>query len=492
MVPGDKEERRYLEYFRGKTAPKFAGDYDPGFWDHLLLQIGHAEPAVRHAIVALASLHEVYSVHHRYKPGGDQYSLKQYNKSLAGLNRYISTAKNMSIDIVLICCVLFTTFESLRGDFDSAGQHLQGGLKILSNSGRVPRSSKVVYENLVPLFFRLRVQATPIIDADLTLDDPTTIATCLPKKFSSLVEARNTFYFIVSLVLNFCRANVLGLQDLEVQTGMPAKILLEQQAYYTSLLVQWQVGFDELHSRLSIIMDDKDRDAAILLQLHYTIVATMLDFTLIFSECNFDLLLPQFQKIVSLAKSSIEATDATGVFLQKKFLCVDMGITAPLFLVATKCRDPFLRREAAHLILFPGRECTWHTLGAAAIAKRVIAIEEEGLHRVNVAQDVPESSRICSIRPSKVDLATNQVKVVFRQNTKSRGTTSTLEEWLPWCDVPEWNGYHGAMYLNAVHFVGNSSGDTKAAKLTEPWESGKVGCTVARAEVGLHRDQIVV
>lgn len=147
-----------------------------------------------------------------------------------------------------------------------------------------------------------------------------------------------------------------------------------------------------------------------------------------------------------MAKSLIEAEDATRAFLKIKFMCVDISITAPLFFVATKCRDPFLRREAAHLILSPRRESTWHTLGAAAIAKRVIAIEEQGLHHVNVAQDVPESSRICSIRPSKIDVVTNRVKVVFDQKTKSGGNTSTLEEWLPWCDVPECGAFHRKQY----------------------------------------------
>ncbi|MCJ1428514.1 hypothetical protein MMC29_006424 [Sticta canariensis] len=442
MLPGDKEERRYLEYFRGNALPSFVGYYDPAFWGRFLLQVGHAEPAVRHAIVALASLHETYNGRTRYRPGSDQYCLKQYNKSLAGLNRYISTAKGMSIDIVLTCCVLFTSFESLRGDLDSAGQHLQSGLKILSKSIKDPQRSKVVHHNLLPLLVRLSVHARPIIDVDLTLDDPTTIATCLPKTFSSLSEARNTFYFIVSLVLNFCRAKALGLQNREVQSGKPAEPLLEQHLYYASLLEQWQVGFDDLHSRLSISMDGKDKNAAIFLKLYHTIVAAMLDLTLIYLECNFDLLLPQFQKIVSSAKSLIEATDATEAFFKGKFLCTDIGITAPLFYVATKCRDPFLRREAAHLILSPRRESTWHSLVASVIAKRVITIEEEGLHHVNVAQDVPESSRICSIRPSKIDVATNRVKVVFRQNTKSAGNTSTLEEWLPWCGVHDCGALH--------------------------------------------------
>ena len=125
VLPGDKEEQRCFAFFRGHTAPNF-GMYDAGFWDGLLLQISHTEPAVHHGVVALASLHEAYSRSTESKSGIDEYSLKQYNKSLGGLNRYISSAKDKSLEIVMICCILFTLFESFRGDYDSAGKHLQG------------------------------------------------------------------------------------------------------------------------------------------------------------------------------------------------------------------------------------------------------------------------------------------------------------------------------------------------------------------------------
>lgn len=110
-----------------------------------------------------------------------------------------------------------------------------------------------------------------------------------------------------------------------------------------------------------------------------------------------------------------------------------MGIIAPLFVVPTKCRDPDLRREAARLLPSRRREGPWDARVAATITERVIAIEEEGLPDVNVAQDVPESSRIFGIQLSKIDWATHQIKVVFYRNaTKSRGDICSLEETLTW------------------------------------------------------------
>ena len=74
---------------------------------------------------------------------------------------------------------------------------------------------------------------------------------------------------------------------------------------------------------------------AILLKPYPAAIATMLDYTLTFLECKSDRRFPKFQKIVSLAKSLIEATAETGMSPWNQILWVDMGFKAPLFFVAT-------------------------------------------------------------------------------------------------------------------------------------------------------------
>ena len=430
LLPGDREERRCFAFFRGHTVPTF-GLYDAGFWDGLLLQISHSEPAVHHAVVALGSLHELFSCGTQFQPGRDGYTLKQYNKSLGGLNRYISSAKNASLEIVMICCLLFILIESLRGDYDSAGKHLQSGLDILSSLPQDPQRMKVLHDDILPIFFKLRVQTRPFFDVESSLNYPlNTVAVCIPKRFSSLSEATNTLYTIINLVLDFCRFKMPALCKREVQSGKQAENLLEQHGYYVSLLEQWEARFDDLLLQLSISMDSKDKNGVILSKLHHATVATMLDFPLTDSLCNFDRLLPKFQRIVSLAKFLIEATEAAETLWVELWVC--NGIRAPLFFVATKCRDQSLRKEATRLISPPGRKSVWHSRAAAAIAKRVMEIEEERHSCISVAREVPEFLHIGSLRPTKVDLVSHQVKLVFQQNTKCGGDISTFEEVLKW------------------------------------------------------------
>lgn len=431
LLRGDQEERRYFDFFRSRTAPSFAGYFDASFWDHFVLQLSQAEPAVHHAVVALASLHEAFNDRTEYKVGSQQYSLSQYNKSLVGLNRYLSTGKERSVDIVMICCILFAAFESFRGDYDIAGQHLQSGLKILSSSRQDPLGSKSINDDIVPVFTRLCVQFKSMVPFDLALDDLTTGAVSVPKRFSSLGEARDTFHTIMTLVLDFAaKVEVLVVENREIQSQKQAEMVLEQQAHYRSMLERWQVGFDGFLSQLSRSMDSKDLSGAILLKMLHSTLTIILNLTSL--QCHFDRFLPWFQNIVSLAKSLIKAAEATRVSPGAHSLGLDMGIIAPLYFVATRCRDPLLRREATHLLSSPRREGPWDAPVAAIVAGRVIAIEEEGLPQVKAAQDVPESSRIYEVLPSKIDRAKSEVKLVFHQNAERRGQPYTFEERLRW------------------------------------------------------------
>lgn len=148
---------------------------------------------MHHAVVALASLHEAFNDSTECRPGSDWYGLNQYCKSLAGLNRHMSTTKYKSVDIVLICCVLFITFESLRGDYDTAGQNLQSGLKILSHPPQYQRSLKFIHDHMISVFVRLYVQLVSITDSNFTLNDHTAGGVYMPQRFSGLGEARNKF-----------------------------------------------------------------------------------------------------------------------------------------------------------------------------------------------------------------------------------------------------------------------------------------------------------
>lgn len=55
---GTYEERRCFEFFLTRTASQLSGFWDSDFWNCLILRATHHQPAIRHAVLALGSLHE--------------------------------------------------------------------------------------------------------------------------------------------------------------------------------------------------------------------------------------------------------------------------------------------------------------------------------------------------------------------------------------------------------------------------------------------------
>ena len=164
---GGGEERRCLDFFLNRTAIQLSGFWGSGFWDCLIIRATHHEPAIRHAVLALGSLHERFEAGDRsvVNPVWDKmeggFALKQYNQAIQQLIKPASEGQR-SIDVCLIACMLFACFEvsrcinlhhfaeamggrvlvtvkfwltvpkTLRGHHGSALSHIKSGVKILT------------------------------------------------------------------------------------------------------------------------------------------------------------------------------------------------------------------------------------------------------------------------------------------------------------------------------------------------------------------------
>jgi hypothetical protein len=104
-------EHRSYDFFRHYTLPRLAGSFASPIWSRLLLQAIYNEPAIRHAAVALGSLHEDFELRHSNSSNshGD-FPLKQYLKAIGHITAPNLTASKSS-DVYLISCVLFVCFE---------------------------------------------------------------------------------------------------------------------------------------------------------------------------------------------------------------------------------------------------------------------------------------------------------------------------------------------------------------------------------------------
>lgn len=77
----------------------------------------HRQPAIKHAVVALASLHErfekndssILSSNYDLAQGG--FALQQYNRAIAELTKPFTAGQQQALDVCLVACILFACFE---------------------------------------------------------------------------------------------------------------------------------------------------------------------------------------------------------------------------------------------------------------------------------------------------------------------------------------------------------------------------------------------
>ena len=114
---GTLTERRSFHFFRSRTAPQLAGYFVSEFWERLIPLSTHQQPAIRHAVIALAALHErfensddsILSSNYDIVQGG--FALQQYNRAIGYLIKPIAGAESQALDVYLVACILFACFE---------------------------------------------------------------------------------------------------------------------------------------------------------------------------------------------------------------------------------------------------------------------------------------------------------------------------------------------------------------------------------------------
>ena len=111
-------EQRLLYFFRTFTAPKLSGHFSPDFWERRVIQATDVEPAIRHAAIAIAAVHQDYVDWYQskvYDPSIQSFAFRQYTKAISYLYQLMST-QTQQLDITLTACILFISFDCLLGN----------------------------------------------------------------------------------------------------------------------------------------------------------------------------------------------------------------------------------------------------------------------------------------------------------------------------------------------------------------------------------------
>ena len=397
-LPGNGRERRSFHYFRDRTVPDLSGYFQSEFWDRLVLQFCHAEPAIRHALIALGAVHETFKISedHAARTGREEwnrrFSLQQYNKAIAKLRKHLLTKGHQSVEVALICCLLFVCFESLLGNHESALCHMESGLDILrswrarnvhspsSNIWSPSSESDIVEDHLIQVFCRLDMQATLLLDTRipqfLTIlpIDGNEATDFIPTRFASLTEARNVLDTIGNQLAYFI---ILNHPDPDRPPDSVPSTMITEQAKLDARLQEWSQAFDDLLKRTSTTMSIIELRGAILLKIHRKAMSLLLAAGESISERVFDKFTSAFAEITSLAECLLKSTGDTRSSARSPTFALDLGVIAPLYMAARKCTDPSIRRHAISLLYASARrEALWDGVLAAKVAERVETMED--------------------------------------------------------------------------------------------------------------------
>ena len=142
------QSRQAFGFFVLYTRHQFAGFFASPFWERMVLQASHHESAIRHALVAIGSLHQDRIQHRKC---ANRFALEQYSLSIQSLLQPSGSHGCRAVDVSLICAVLFTYFEvCIQVSFD--GQPLTSKPRIckatMSKQAAISKAVQSYYERL--------------------------------------------------------------------------------------------------------------------------------------------------------------------------------------------------------------------------------------------------------------------------------------------------------------------------------------------------------
>jgi hypothetical protein len=349
--------------------------------------------------------------------------------------------------------VLLACFDSFVGDFKQAITQIQNGLRLLEQVRVGAEDSYFpVEDELTQMFTRLAIQAKSYdmafhfpkpfvvrLNSELPenlgsprseVSTPSSASThpSLPPEFMSLVEARVAWDKLAERMLRF-NETLFDFHNQNGPMGILPRHLKQHGLGFKSQIESWSDAFEPiLASRSGPNVSFQEKAATAVLKMFQIMGQILFLMTFSDSESAFDMFEPQFKTIVELALELVgDEERRAGVqrcpdpsqcmhrsrmpeffggheysaYHVKPSFSADMGIIPPLYVVATKCRNYMIRRQAIQLLRSSSRrEGMWDSQLCARIGVWVASIEQEG----DAAQSPDASAKS---RNSSVDFGEN-------------------------------------------------------------------------------------
>lgn len=389
----DSVALRSLDFFLNSTALQLELPFESGTWSRTISCFMQHQPAVKHALIALAALHENYQ-HTSKSVLAEQrklLALEHYGKSINTVVQNNVQDASRALAPTLVASLLFCAIESLQGHFSSAVKHIIAGVRLLSEceDNKKARDSlpDTLLDALRRIFISLGMQAmaleeTCVQPVMLQLLKRSQLATTC--SFSTIGQAQAE---INHLQIDGMR--VLSQAESCVrESDFPSA---ELQGAHQALRQRFRFWSSQYHDLLKANdglrgADDHRKHMAFLtLRLNQVITAIILSAGFSDQQMRYDAVTSKFEKAVSTAEEICQIGSEHTITAKDANLptfSMTLGIVPAMFFAAVRCRHYSIRRRAlAILRMHKRRESVWDATITASVAEQVIVVEEKAAAR---------------------------------------------------------------------------------------------------------------
>lgn len=357
------------------------------------------------------------------------FALQQYSEAVKSMREAIFS-DTPDVRTALVASILIVCFETYHGNLASAGRQVYTAMQMLeewtakkaytmSDPQRISSPAPgTIEDELIYTFVRLDIQAMSNNADQYSLaehfrlkDAAAGVLKSMPEVFTDITKARNYLNITARRVVHFGRllepVDPSHMED--KRPRMSYSDLLAAQKRYVAETERWMAAFLPLFVQTR---NPKHRHylAGATLRLNFLAIYTRLRHSLDDNEMGFDDEIENYREIVNLSKIFWGSNSSVFSF--------DLQIIWALDIVAMKCRNPLLRREAIRLLISkPRREGVLDSLLSAKVHMWLVGIEEDGM-RDGI---VPEESRVRNFG-MKLDLVNRVANVSCEQPVKGSET----------------------------------------------------------------------
>lgn len=433
------EEKRAFYFFQHVTARSISGDFDTAFWRITVLQISQTEPAVRHAVLAVSSLHEGL-VEGVVAPLSDEpltqstsqsFALQQYNKAISRLLAQMSNPLTKPL-ASLLTCVLFVCIEYMQGKDNESLIHLEQGRQLLARLDHHSNDPEMqcIVQNIVPLYTRLSLTSFLFGGSPVPIPDSLKQNSDIPDTFETFDNMRHCMHDFMEQAFRFTHRARPAKNSSDTVPRETMRLLEVEQDRLLSRLARLNVAFLLFKASRS---QPGPESALVVLQMYLHAQHVWISTALSSSEVVYDDFLSSFAAIVPLAATYLDLESSTqqrptapeqrfappyhmsrfhttpdqvSVAFTSNFT-FETHIIPPLYYVAAKCRHPLIRRSALQLLNRNSsrRENLWRASVMGALAGHIVSVEEHWAqeHRFSVATTDSAAGNTAFVSPNGPD-----------------------------------------------------------------------------------------